>query len=46
MGFLNDVLGRPRNEMPFLLLVAGHPAEGCHVPAIERLPLAAYASFL
>lgn len=46
MGFLNDVLGRPRNEMPFLLLVVGHPAEGCRVPAIERLPLEAYASFL
>lgn len=46
MGFLNEVLERPRNEMPFLLLVAGHPAAGCRVPAIERLPLATYASFL
>lgn len=46
MGFLNEVLGRPRNEMPFLLLVTGHPAEGCRVPAIERLPLEVYASFL
>lgn len=46
MGFLNEVLGRPRNETPFLLLVVGHPAEGCRVPAIERLPLEAYASFL
>lgn len=46
MGFLNEVLGRGRNEMPFLLLVVGHPAEGCRVPAIERLPLEAYASFL
>lgn len=46
MGFLNDLLGRPRNEMPFLLLVVGHPVEGCEVPAIERLPLARYATFL
>ena len=46
MGFLNDVLGRPRNEMPYLLLVVGHPADDCRVPAIERLPLEAYASFL
>lgn len=46
MGFLNELLGRPRNEMPFLLLVVGHPAEGCAVPAIERLPLDAYASFI
>jgi nitroreductase len=46
MGFLNEILRRPRNEMPFLLLVVGHPADGCRVPAIERLPLADYATFL
>lgn len=46
MGFLNQLLGRPRNEMPFLLLVVGHPADGCQVPAIERLPLEAFASFI
>lgn len=46
MGFLNTLLGRPRNEMPFLLLVVGHPVEACMVPAIERLSLEAYASFL
>lgn len=46
MGFLNGVLGRPRNEMPYLLLVVGHPADDCRVPAIERLPLEAYARFL
>lgn len=45
MGFLNDLLGRPKNEMPYLLLVVGHPAEGCRVPAIQRLPLEAYADF-
>lgn len=46
MGFLNELLGRPRHEMPFLLLVVGHPAEDCRVPAIQRLPLEAYASFV
>lgn len=45
MGFLNELTGRPRNEMPYLLLVVGHPAEDCRVPAIERLPLEAYATF-
>lgn len=45
MGFLNEVLGRPRNEMAYLLLVVGHPAPECRVPAIERLPLEAYADF-
>lgn len=46
MGFLNAIVGRPRNEMPYLLLVVGHPADDCRVPAIERLPLEAYATFL
>ncbi len=46
MGFLNEIVGRPRNEMPYLLLVVGHPAEGCRVPDIQRLPLDAYASFI
>lgn len=32
MGFLNAICGRPASEKPFLLLVAGHPAEGCTVP--------------
>ena len=46
MGFLNALLGRPKNEMPYLLLVVGHPAEGCRVPDISRLPLADYAKFI
>ena len=32
MGFLRDLLGRPENERPFLLLVAGYPAEDAHIP--------------
>ena len=46
MKFLNEILDRPRNEMPYLLLVAGHPAEDCRVPDIHRLPLEDYASFI
>ncbi len=45
MRFLNDILGRPRNEMPYLLLVVGHPVPGCRVPDIQRLPLEEIASF-
>lgn len=45
MGFLNEILGRPSNEMAYLLLVVGHPAPGCTVPAIERLALEQIASF-
>ena len=36
MGFMNDILGRPRNETPFLLLVVGYPEDGCQVPDITR----------
>lgn len=45
MAFLNDILGRPRNEVPYLLLVVGHPAPGCRVPAIARKPLEAFTTF-
>lgn len=45
MGFLNDILGRPRSERPFLLLVTGYPAEGARVPDIERKSLAEFVSF-
>jgi nitroreductase len=46
MAFLNGLLGRPRHEVPYLLLVVGHPAPACAVPKIERLPLQAIASFV
>ncbi|MDA7518940.1 nitroreductase family protein [Akkermansiaceae bacterium] len=39
MKFLNEILERPSGEKPFLLLVVGYPAEGCQVPAIEKLAL-------
>lgn len=39
MGFLNELLGRPDNERPFLLLVAGYPADEARVPNIGRKPL-------
>ncbi len=46
MRFLNEVLGRPENERPFLVVVAGHPAEGARVPRISKKPLQTYARFL
>ena len=42
---LNEILGRPKNERPFLLLVTGYPAPGVQVPDIHRKPLAGIASF-
>ena len=45
MKFLNDILGRPSNERPFLLLVVGHPAKGVQVPAIKRKSLDDFTSY-
>ena len=36
MKFLNEILGRPENESPFLLLVVGYPAADAIVPDIKR----------
>ena len=38
MGFLDEILGRPANERPFLLMVVGCPAPDATVPDIERTP--------
>ena len=46
MAFLNQILGRPSHEKPFLLLVVGHPADGALVPDIARKPLGEISSFL
>jgi hypothetical protein len=39
MGFLGRVLGRPRNERPFLLIPVGYPAVGAVVPVIGKKTL-------
>jgi iodotyrosine deiodinase len=36
MGFLAQVLGRPANEKPFLLLSVGYPAEDAEVPNVTK----------
>jgi iodotyrosine deiodinase len=48
MRFLRDLLGRPKTERPYMLLVVGHPGAGATVPAaaLERKPLRAIATFL
>ncbi len=45
MGFLNEILDRPANERPFLLLVVGYPAEDAEVPDIRKKALPQIASF-
>lgn len=39
MGFLAELLGRPRHEKAFLLLPIGHPAHDAEVPDLVRKPL-------
>ncbi len=38
MGFLTEILERPKNEKPFLLIPTGYPADGAEVPDISRKP--------
>jgi nitroreductase len=45
MAFLNGILGRPRSERPFLLLVTGYPADGVKVPDIRRKSLPEFTTF-
>lgn len=48
MSFLNEVLGRPEYEKPYILLVVGHPKDDAKVPAHakNKKPLEQIASFL
>ena len=46
MKFLNDLLGRPENERPFLILVAGYPDEDAMVPDIAKKPIEEISVFI
>ena len=39
MKFLREILKRPTNETPFVLVPVGYPAEGAKVPDLQRKPL-------
>lgn len=39
MGFLRELLGRPRNEKPFVVLPVGYPAPDCRVPVLSKKSL-------
>lgn len=39
MRFLNQILGRPENEKPHLLMPVGYPTPDCRVPDIRKRPL-------
>ena len=46
MGFLCEILDRPDNERPFLLLPVGYPADGAHVPDLVKKSLGDFAVFV
>ena len=46
MRFLNRLLERPRDERPYVLVVAGYPAPDAQVPVLERYGLAELATFV
>ena len=46
MGFLNEILGRPANERPYLLIVTGYPADDATVPDITKKNLDEIATFI
>jgi iodotyrosine deiodinase len=39
MGFLSEILNRPKHERPYILFPVGYPAEGAKVPVIEKKSL-------
>jgi nitroreductase len=40
MRFINEILDRPREERPFVVVPVGYPADGARVPDLRRKPLA------
>ena len=46
MRFLNEILERPKDERPYLLLVAGFPTKDATVPDIGRYGLKDIATFV
>jgi nitroreductase len=45
MGFLKEILGRPENERPFLLIPVGYPAADARVPDLTKKTLEEIAVF-
>lgn len=45
MNFLQELLQRPENEKPFLLIPVGYPADEVSVPAIQRKQLKEFVEY-
>ncbi|NVK28766.1 MAG: nitroreductase family protein [Flavobacteriia bacterium] len=46
MNFLSEILERPENEKPFLLIPVGYPEIGAEVPDIKRKDLSEVCTFV
>ncbi|MEZ5063623.1 MAG: nitroreductase family protein [bacterium] len=46
MGFLREILGRPKHERPYMLFPVGYPAAGARVPDLRRKSLDEIADFV
>jgi len=46
MGFLEEILNRPKNEKAFLLIPVGYPAENAKVPDLIKKPYGEIATVL
>jgi nitroreductase len=46
MGFLSELLGRPKNEAPLMLFPIGYHGKDAVVPALSRKRLDEVAVFL
>jgi iodotyrosine deiodinase len=46
MGFLKEILERPKNERPFLLIPVGYPAPDAITPTLVKKSLAEFADFV
>jgi iodotyrosine deiodinase len=46
MGFLGEILGRPKNQRAFVVLPVGYPAEHAEVPDIGKKPLSEVLSVI
>ena len=45
MAFLSEILERPSNEKPFVLIPVGYPASNAMVPELKRKPLSEVATW-
>ena len=46
MGFLSELLARPSNEKPFVLIPIGYPVDNCQVPNLKRKDLVDIAEWM